>query len=113
METDEPQNQDPAIDTEMLKKTVAGMVAAAGHYLNWEKELGDRDGYSGLALVLGNKWAESSWTKLVGKSGEKFKMVADRLRAVKLPEQAEKYAALERRLVENKIEVLLAEGQHE
>lgn len=46
----------PAIDADTLKKRVADMVTAAGHYRNWEKELGTQ----GVALVLGNSWPESS-----------------------------------------------------
>jgi hypothetical protein len=46
----------PVIDADTLKKTVADMVTTAGHYKNWEKELGTQ----GVALVLGNFWYESS-----------------------------------------------------
>jgi hypothetical protein len=49
------------------------------------------------------------WTKLVGKSGPKFDNVLKRLRGVGLLEQAEKYAKLEQRIVEFKVEAMLAE----
>lgn len=39
-----------------LRKTVADMVTDASHYNNWEKALGTK----GVALVLGNIWAETS-----------------------------------------------------
>lgn len=46
----------PPIDAETLKKTVDVMVTAAGHYRNWENQLGT----AGVALVLGHVWDESS-----------------------------------------------------
>ena len=51
----------------------------------------------------------SSWTKLLGKSGSKFEQVVKRLREVGLPECAAKYAKLEKKLVEFKVEAMLAE----
>ena len=45
------------VDLETLKATVANMVHAASHYKNWEKAL---QVPGGVALVLGNKWKESS-----------------------------------------------------
>lgn len=98
----------PVIDADALDKIVTDMTIAAGHYKNWEKELGVR---GGIALVLGNRWPESSWTKLVGKSGDWFKQVADRLREVNLPQEAEKYAELEKELIEYKVQGLLTEAQ--
>jgi hypothetical protein len=44
------------IEIDKLRKTVADMVNDASHYNNWEKELGTQ----GVALVLGNVWAETS-----------------------------------------------------
>lgn len=67
-----------------------------------------RESCSGaLALQL----TISRWTKLVGKSGDWFKQVADRLREVNLPQEAEKYAELEKELIEYKVQGLLTEAQ--
>jgi hypothetical protein len=46
----------PPMEMDKLKKTVADMVNDASHYNNWEKALGTK----GVALVLGNIWAETS-----------------------------------------------------
>jgi len=46
---------------------------------------------------------------LVGKSGRDFKKVAQRLRHVKIPELARKYADLEKTLVDHKVKVLCGE----
>jgi len=92
-----------AADVEKLKKDMKKMIHRAGHYKTWEKELGLQ---GGLALVLGNKYGETFWTKLVGKSGRDFKRVAQRLRQVKLPEEARKYANLENALVDHKVKIL-------
>jgi hypothetical protein len=51
----------------------------------------------------------SSWTKLLGKSGFKFEQILKRLREVGLPEQAKKYAELEKKLIGFKVEAMLAE----
>jgi len=82
------------------------MILKASHYKTWEKELGLQ---GGLALVLGNEYGETFWTKLVGKSGRDFKKVAQRLRHVKIPELARKYADLEKTLVDHKVKVLCGE----
>lgn len=43
-------------EKDTLKKTVADMVTAASYYKNWERELKT----PGVALVLGEKWPETS-----------------------------------------------------
>ena len=53
----------------------------------------------------------SRWKKLVGKSGDRFEAVCNRLREIDLPRQAKKYANLEKRLVKYKVDAMLAEGQ--
>jgi len=93
-------------DLSMLPVTVTDMLNKASHYKNWEKSL---QVPGGIVLVLGSSWAETSWTKLAGKSGDTFNKVISRLREVGLPEYAKKYAKLEQKLIQHKVRLLLGE----
>jgi hypothetical protein len=53
----------------------------------------------------------SRWTKLAGKKGPNYDEVIQRLKDVDFPRRAEKYAELEKALVDHKVKVLLAEAQ--
>ena len=53
----------------------------------------------------------SRWTKLAVKKGPNYNEVVQRLKDVDFPRHAEKYAELEKALVDHKVKVLLAAAQ--
>lgn len=65
-----------------------------------------------LCLSYQIKLTISRWTKLANKKGDEFDKVISRLREVRLPESAMKYAGLEQKLVQHKVRLLLGEVEH-
>jgi len=81
-----------------LTKVVKAMFDMGSRYKNIEKRLGE-----GSWLVLGKVNAETTWTKLIRKSGEYFSKVMDYMQKLGLPNLAAEYKGLSAKLLEHEL----------
>lgn len=81
-----------------LTKAVKTMFDMGSRYKNIEKTLG-----AGSWLVLGKANAETTWTKLIRKSGADFSRVMDYMQELGLPSLASDYKDLSAKLMEHEV----------
>jgi len=74
------------------------MIDAGHRYKNIEKALG-----AGSILVLGKDIAETTWTKLLPKSGPKFSAAMDHMKSEGIPALASKYKDLSTQVIEHEL----------
>lgn len=85
-------------DVDKLEEKVQEMVAVGSRYKNLEKEIG-----LGVAFVLGTSIPESSWKKLLPKSGPKFTEFIDHAKKTSLPALAAQYSNLRTAVIETQL----------
>jgi len=77
------------IDPMQIQVKITEMIDAGSRYRNLEQHLG-----IGVSLVLGMDPTETTWTKLLPKSGPKFDDVMKHLKSTELPNLAVRYRIL-------------------